>query len=59
MAARYDLEPSDDDRPYTPDDLLKIIDAPSGGVTMLPSDAYNEVYPNLYIGEEYVKWLYH
>ena len=42
----------DDDRPYTPDDLMKIINAPSGGLSMLPSDAYNEVYPNILLGEE-------
>ncbi|XP_045175129.2 dual specificity protein phosphatase 3-like [Mercenaria mercenaria] len=47
-----DVDISDDDRPYTPDDLLKIINAPSGGLSMLPSDAYNEVYPNILLGEE-------
>ncbi|XP_060557088.1 dual specificity protein phosphatase 3-like [Ruditapes philippinarum] len=43
---------SEEDRPYTPEDLLKIINAPSGGLSMLPSDAYNEVYPNILLGEE-------
>lgn len=52
MAAKYDPETSDDDRPYTPEDLMKIINAPSGGLSMLPSDAYNEVYPNVLLGEE-------
>ncbi|KAL4224481.1 hypothetical protein ACF0H5_015182 [Mactra antiquata] len=41
-----------DDKPYTPEELQRIITAPSGGLTMLPSDPYDEVYPNLYIGEE-------
>lgn len=50
MMANNDEE--DFSRPYSPDDLLKIITAPSGGLTLLPSAAYDEVYPNIFIGEE-------
>ncbi|KAK3101801.1 hypothetical protein FSP39_006448 [Pinctada imbricata] len=42
----------DDDGPCTPEDLDTIITAPSGGLTMLPTDGYNEVYPDLLIGDE-------
>ena len=42
----------DNDKPYTVEELERIITVDSGGMTMLPSEAYNEVYPNLYIGEE-------
>lgn len=41
-----------DDGPYTPNELLEIITAPSGGMTLLPSESFDEVYPNLLIGEE-------
>ena len=41
-----------DDKPYTPDELLQIITADTGGCTLLPSEDYDQVYPNLYIGEE-------
>ncbi|KAL3841906.1 hypothetical protein ACJMK2_019995 [Sinanodonta woodiana] len=43
-----------DDRPCTIEELLAIITAPSGGLTMLPNEAYNESYPNIYLGEESV-----
>ncbi|XP_022333110.2 dual specificity protein phosphatase 3-like [Crassostrea virginica] len=36
----------------TPEELDEIITAPSGGIQMLPSNAYDEVYPGIYIGEE-------
>ncbi len=35
----------------TVDELLNIITFPSGGMTMLPSDGFNEVYPGIYLGE--------
>jgi len=35
----------------TVDELEDIITASTGGLTMLPSTAYDEVYPNVYIGE--------
>lgn len=38
----------------TPEELDDIITAPSGGLQMLPSNAYDEVYPMIYVGEEYV-----
>lgn len=38
----------------TPEELDDIITAPSGGFQMLPSNAYDEVYPGIYVGEEYV-----
>ena len=41
----------------TPEELDEIINAPSGGIQMLPSNAYDEVYPGIYIGEEYVALL--
>ncbi|XP_033751183.1 dual specificity protein phosphatase 3-like [Pecten maximus] len=40
------------DSPCTPYELLDIITSPSGGLCMMPSDSYNEVFPNIYIGEE-------
>ena len=43
---------TDDDKPYTVGEIDQIITADTGGLTLLPSDDYNEVYPNLYIGEE-------
>lgn len=36
----------------TIDRLQEIITAPSGGITMLPGTAFDEVYPNIFIGEE-------
>lgn len=36
----------------TPEELDDIITAPSGGFQMLPSNAYDEVYPMIYVGEE-------
>lgn len=42
----------DNDGPCTPDELLRIITAPSGGICMMPSESFNEVFPNLYLGEE-------
>uniref|UniRef100_A0A8W8NAR0 protein-serine/threonine phosphatase n=1 Tax=Magallana gigas TaxID=29159 RepID=A0A8W8NAR0_MAGGI len=36
----------------TPEELDDIITAPSGGLQMLPSNAYDEVYPRIYVGEE-------
>ena len=41
-----------DGKPYTVEEIDRIITADTGGLTLLPSDDYNEVYPNLYIGEE-------
>ncbi len=38
----------------TEEELRAIIVAPSGGLTMLPSTALDEVYPGLFVGEEYV-----
>lgn len=38
----------------TPEELYDIITAPSGGLQMLPNNAYDEVYPGIYVGEEYV-----
>lgn len=38
----------------TPEELDDILTAPSGGLQMLPSNAYDEVYPRIYVGEEYV-----
>ncbi len=35
----------------TVDEMLNIITFPSGGMTMLPSDGFNEVYPGIYLGE--------
>ncbi|XP_076355040.1 dual specificity protein phosphatase 3-like isoform X2 [Tachypleus tridentatus] len=35
----------------TPDELKEIITAPSGGYYALPTDPYNEVYPNVYISD--------
>lgn len=43
---------TDDNKPYTPDELMTIITAPSGGMLMAPSSAYDEVYEGIYIGEE-------
>lgn len=36
----------------TVEELENIITASTGGLTMLPSSAYDEVYPDLYIGED-------
>lgn len=36
----------------TPEELDDILTAPSGGLQMLPSNAYDEVYPGIYVGEE-------
>lgn len=41
-----------DEAACTVADLENIITAKTGGITMLPSNAYDEVFPNLYIGEE-------
>lgn len=41
-----------DDKPYTPDELLNIITAPSGGLIMMPNEACDEVYDNVFIGDE-------
>ena len=41
----------DDDRPCTVEELENVLTAPSGGMSMTPSDAYNEVYDGIYIGE--------
>lgn len=41
-----------DDKPYTPEELMNILVAPSGGMIMLPSHEYDEVYENVFIGEE-------
>lgn len=41
-----------DEEKCTVDELQNVITAPTGGLTMLPSTAYDEVYPNLYLGEE-------
>ena len=49
---------TDEDRPYTIDELLNIITADTGGLTMLPSNASDEVYPNVFIGEEWVYNLF-
>jgi len=40
------------DKPYTPDDIITLLCAPSGGLCMLPSEPYDEITKNLYIGEE-------
>jgi len=32
-------------------DLSEIITEPSGGVYVLPNEAYNEVYPDVFIGD--------
>ncbi|XP_060070761.1 dual specificity protein phosphatase 3-like [Ylistrum balloti] len=40
------------DYPCTPEELTDIITSPCGGLCMMPSDAYNEVFPNIFIGEE-------
>lgn len=42
---------NDDDAPYTPEQLMNIISVGTG-LTMLPSRPFDEVYPNLYLGEE-------
>ncbi|VDI60200.1 dual specificity phosphatase 3 [Mytilus galloprovincialis] len=41
-----------DEEKCTVDELQNVITAPTGGLTMLPSTAYDEVYPNLYLGED-------
>ncbi|CAG2223779.1 DUSP3 [Mytilus edulis] len=38
-----------DEEKCTVDELQNVITAPTGGLTMLPSTAYDEVYPNLYL----------
>ncbi|GAB6026224.1 hypothetical protein CHUAL_012431 [Chamberlinius hualienensis] len=32
-------------------ELVNIIVAPSGGIYVLPTDPYNEVYPNIFVGD--------
>ena len=44
----------DNERPCTVEELDNILTAPSNGMSMCPSDAYNEVYEGIYIGEGYV-----
>ena len=39
-------------------DLQNIITAPSKGLFMMPSDAYNEVFEGILIGEQYVIEFY-
>lgn len=41
-----------DEEKCTVGELFNIITASTGGITMLPSSAYDEVYPNLYVGED-------
>ena len=36
----------------TPEELTEIIEAPCGGMAMLPNTHYDEVYPGIYIGDE-------
>lgn len=43
---------SDNDLECTPDELMDILTASTGGIVMLPCNAYDEVYPSLYLGEE-------
>ncbi|XP_061182846.1 uncharacterized protein LOC133191154 [Saccostrea echinata] len=49
----YDMEKSKPKHTTcTTKEIDDIITAPSGGITMLPSNACDEVYPGLFIGEE-------
>uniref|UniRef100_A0A0B7BA16 Dual specificity protein phosphatase n=2 Tax=Arion vulgaris TaxID=1028688 RepID=A0A0B7BA16_9EUPU len=41
----------DDDRPCTIQELDNIITAPTGGLTLYPSRAYDEVYDGIFVGE--------
>ena len=52
MASGSSQDDVRDDKPYTAEELERIITADTGGYTLLPSEAYDEVYPSLYIGEE-------
>jgi len=36
----------------TPEELVNILTFPSGGLMMLPGNPLDEVFPNLFIGEE-------
>eukprot|EP00105_Crassostrea_gigas_P036429 XP_019920577.1 PREDICTED: uncharacterized protein LOC105322712 [Crassostrea gigas] len=50
----YDMAKSKQSKSVTctPEELYDIITAPSGGFQMLPNNAYDEVYPGIYVGEE-------
>ncbi|KAL5006718.1 hypothetical protein ScPMuIL_015524 [Solemya velum] len=41
-----------DEKPCTIEELTNIITAQTGGFTLLPSEDFDEVYPNIYIGDE-------
>lgn len=45
------MNPLDDDRPCTIEELMNIITAPTGGIVLLPSSPYDEVVDNVFIGE--------
>ena len=57
MASCSNIDDDDDEddgsKPYTytPEDLLQIIN-PLRGPVIFPSHAYDEVYPNLFVGAE-------
>lgn len=42
----------DDTKKTTPEDLSRILTAPSDGMVMCPSHGMDQVWPNLYVGEQ-------
>ena len=42
-----------DDAPCTIEELEAILTAPAGGFAMEPSSDYDQVFPNLYLGDRY------
>lgn len=55
MASKGKSKPQEEPT-CTTEELMNIITAPSGGMVMLPSNGHDEVFPGIYIGEEYVYW---
>ena len=51
MAAGASSNDLNADHEITVNDLNEIITEPSGGMFMLPSDPYNEVFDGIFIGE--------
>ena len=52
MSSEFRNEDEDGSSGITVKDLHNIITEPSNGVFMMPSEAYNEVFVGIYIGEE-------
>ncbi|XP_064635492.1 dual specificity protein phosphatase 3-like [Lineus longissimus] len=48
---RYQGKDLDELPQCTVEELEEIITGPSGGFTMLPNEAYHEVYPSIFLGE--------